>query len=816
MKAIRVLVVVGSRLRTWCGVTLLGLLVVAWLVPAGAQQASVPASSNVIVPPFVRFSGVLRDVKGNPLTGVVGVTFSMYKDSESQVPVWTEVQNVYPDSTGHYSVILGTERGTGLPTDIFISGEGRWLSVRSEGQPEQARVLLLSVPYALKAADAETLGGKPASAYLLNPQQTEGAPASAQSNPAAAGKAPNTDKSAVSASVSGSGTTNYIPLWTSSSNLGNSIVYQSTAGYLGIGTTSPVATLDIREPTGLRAIASGNGVAVYGDATVASGTGKGVEGDSASTSGTGVAGVASATTGFTQGMWGGSYSPNGIGVLGEAHATSGSTIGVEGVTSSTSGIGVEGEGNGIGVEGLSSSSTGTAGVFNNTGGGKILSGQTSGTEVFSVNATGVVTGSSYQIGSNLFAFGSYSNWNAFLGFAGNSTMTGTSNTASGVQALQADTSGYGNTANGYQALQSNTTGYNNTASGGIALDSNTTGYSNTATGYGALERNTTGTYNTATGLSALFYNTTGTANTASGVAALAGNTTGGFNTASGYGALNSNNIGQNNTASGANAMLFNTSGTFNTATGYQALYSNTVGTDNTASGVQALFFNTDGVDNVASGYDAMYLNTHGSSNTAVGQFALFDNITGSNNTALGDSAGGNVSTGSNNIEIGNPGTASDNGVIRIGTAGSQTSALIAGIYGTKTSANNAVQVLIDSNGNLGTISSSRRYKEDIQDMGDASSGLMRLRPVTFRYQKPFADGSKPVQYGLIAEEVAEVYPDLVARSADGQIETVKYQLLDPMLLNEVQRQQAEIRDLQERLSKMEAALAAVSRAPENR
>ena len=129
------------------------------------------------------------------------------------------------------------------------------------------------------------------------------------------------------------------------------------------------------------------------------------------------------------------------------------------------------------------------------------------------------------------------------------------------------------------------------------------------------------------------------------------------------------------------------------------------------------------------------------------------------------------------------------------------------VRGATTGQNNAVAVVIDSNGQLGTISSSRRFKEDIHDMGDASRGLMRLRPVTFRYKKPFDDGSKPIQYGLIAEEVAEVYPDLVARSADGQIETVKYQVLDSMLLNEVQRQQAEIRELRERLAKLEAALS---------
>jgi hypothetical protein len=125
--------------------------------------------------------------------------------------------------------------------------------------------------------------------------------------------------------------------------------------------------------------------------------------------------------------------------------------------------------------------------------------------------------------------------------------------------------------------------------------------------------------------------------------------------------------------------------------------------------------------------------------------------------------------------------------------------------------NDAVPVMIDSNGQMGTITSSRRFKEDIRDMGGASEGLMHLRPVTFRYTKAFADGSKPMQYGLVAEEVGAVYPDLVVHSADGQIETVKYQMLDSMLLNEVQRQQKEIQSLQERLAKMEAVLASVER-----
>ena len=158
----------------------------------------------------------------------------------------------------------------------------------------------------------------------------------------------------------------------------------------------------------------------------------------------------------------------------------------------------------------------------------------------------------------------------------------------------------------------------------------------------------------------------------------------------------------------------------------------------------------------------------------------------------------------------------ENGGIRIGTQGAnpinQTSFFAAGIRGATTGNNDAIPVVIDSNGQLGTVSSSRRFKEDINDMDTVSSGLMRLRPVTFRYQKPFADGSKPIQYGLIAEEVADVYPDLVAHSADGQIETVKYQVLDSMLLNELQKEHKQVQEQAETIRVLEARLAAVEKA----
>jgi hypothetical protein len=277
-----------------------------------------------------------------------------------------------------------------------------------------------------------------------------------------------------------------------------------------------------------------------------------------------------------------------------------------------------------------------------------------------------------------------------------------------------------------------------------------------------------------------------------GIGALATNTTGSNNTASGIGALETNTTGSSNTAIGQSALSSNITASNNTATGYEALNSNTIGASNVASGYQALSSNTTGYYNTASGPSTLYNNTAGSNNTALGYFALPFNTTGSNNIAIGFLAVNNVSGGnSNDIEIGSTGSSGDSGVIRIGTKGTQEKFFVAGVSGK--SVGNAIPVMIDSTtGQLGTVSSSRRFKEDIQDMGDSSEGLMRLRPVTFHYKQPFDDGSKPIQYGLVAEEVAEVFPDLVARSADGQIETVKYQLLDPMLLNEVQRQQKEM------------------------
>jgi hypothetical protein len=236
---------------------------------------------------------------------------------------------------------------------------------------------------------------------------------------------------------------------------------------------------------------------------------------------------------------------------------------------------------------------------------------------------------------------------------------------------------------------------------------------------------------------------------------------------------------------GAFAGNFTMTGTNNMASGYGALYSNTSGSNNTASGASALYNNTSGSNNTASGYGALYGNTTGSTNLGVGLYAGFS-----------------LTTGDNNIDIGNLGVAAEGNTIRIGT--SQTKTFIAGIRGVTTAAA-AIPVLVDTNGQLGTVSSSRRSKFDITGMGDATDGLMRLRPVTFRYR---AHGDNaPLQYGLIAEEVADVYPELVARNKDGEVETVMYQFLAPMLLNEVQKQQKTIDRLEQRLEALEKQLA---------
>ena len=350
----------------------------------------------------------------------------------------------------------------------------------------------------------------------------------------------------------------------------------------------------------------------------------------------------------------------------------------------------------------------------------------------------------------------------------------------------------------------------NTAEGTDALFSLTTGTENTALGFNALYSNTTGGENTATGSTALISNTTGIRNTANGFAALQSNTTGERNTATGRAALANNTTGSFNTADGQNAMFFNTTGTRNTGTGSFALIFNTTGNHNTADGYGALNFNTIGSFNTANGYFAVYQNTTGNNNTGSGYNALLNNTTGSQNIAVGNFAGSNLTTGDNNIDIGNLGVAGEAGAIRIGTIGTQTKAFVAGVNG---GAVTGPAVKVNAAGQLGTPPSSARFKEEIKPMDTASETILALKPVSFRYKKQ-VDPERARQFGLVAEEVAEVNPDLVDRDAEGKIYSVRYEAVNAMLLNEFLKEHCKVEEQGQEILEQRATITQLKKEME--
>jgi hypothetical protein len=331
-------------------------------------------------------------------------------------------------------------------------------------------------------------------------------------------------------------------------------------------------------------------------------------------------------------------------------------------------------------------------------------------------------------------------------------------------------------------------GYSNTFVGNGAGHSTTTGCCNTFVGSGAGYSNATGFVNAFYGYQAGYHNTTGAANTFTGTQAGYSNTTGGGNTFLGWSAGQSNTFGSANTFLGDGAGFSTTLGNSNTFTGYY-------------SGVQ----NTSGNENAFFGYAAGYSNRDGFSNVFFGDNAGYNNVSGSNDIYI-----------ANNGPLG--GTESN--AIRIGDPSTQATSYVAGIYGATSSG--GIPVYVNSNGQLGTQTSSLRFKEQVREMGDSSAALMHLRPVTFVYKPEYANGEHILQYGLIAEEVAKVYPELVAYDKDGQPYSVRYQYLNTMLLNEVQKQyrraeaeaaitaaqEQKITDLEQRLSRLEAVVGA--------
>jgi len=315
---------------------------------------------------------------------------------------------------------------------------------------------------------------------------------------------------------------------------------------------------------------------------------------------------------------------------------------------------------------------------------------------------------------------------------------------------------------------------------------------NTAEGQNALLSLTAGTYNTAVGVFSLLSNQEGQFNTGVGAGTLLTNTAH-RNTATGAGALLSNSTGVKNTANGAFALFSNADGNSNTASGESALFYNTTGFNNTAIGYNALLSNTTAGDNTAIGTTALFSNTTGEFNIAIGSQALRDNVTGDGNTAIGDSAGFNI-TGSGNVCIG----AGVNGF-----AGESNITRIRNVY---ESVATERAVYVTSDNRIGTLASSRRYKEQIKPMEKASETIHSLRPVSFRYKKEI-DPAQPVCFGLIAEEVADVNPNLVTLDCEGKPETVRYEAINAMLLSEFLKQHKAFLEERHKVEKLEAIIS---------
>jgi hypothetical protein len=786
------------------------------LILSMSAQTSSSNLSFAQVPPLIQFSNVATDQGGNTLSGAMIITFSLYSSQQGGEPLWMETQNNVPlDATGHYSVQLGITKSSGVPTALFTSGEARWLGVRIAEQAEQPRVLLLSVPYALKAGDAATVGGLPPSAFLLAAPQN-GAASVAATESATAQSAPPP----VGGPVTGTGTVNFVPLWDTTSDIVSSVLFQSGTGStakIGINTTTPAATLDVKGAGTIRGTlslpATGTATATAGKnsqplslaaSAFSSSTVKAVTqtfqwqaepaaNDTSSPSG---------TLNLLFGSGAGKPTETGLNIAsnGQIKFATGQTFPGTGDGSVTS------VGSGLGLTGGPITSSGTLAIDTtvvpqlNTA-NTFTGNQTVNANVTATNltATGTVTGTtvtgavvnattSFDLGGSPFAFGSTTSQNAFLGFAGNSSTSG------GIQ---------DNTAIGYQALVSNTGSFN-TASGSFALQANTTGSFNTASGVDALFANTTGLENTASGSGALQSNTSGNANTASGVDALVFNTTGNFNTASGF-----------------NALFANTTGLSNTASGSDALDSNTTGGNNTASGESALGANTTGSNNTANGYQALEANTTGNLNTAVGYRAGLDPnppfsfpTTGSNSTFIGAGATTTVDGLNNAAAIGAYASVSASNALVLGAPAGAGSGVI--------TANTNVGIDVGNPSNIFTVLkggghaiadgwdtySSRRWKTNIQPLQNALGMVERMRGVSYDLK----DSGKH-EIGVIAEEVGEVVPEVVSYEENGKdARGVDYSRLTALLIEATKEQQRELAKALRQIRQQQGLLRAQSSA----
>lgn len=537
--------------------------------------------------------------------------------------------------------------------------------------------------------------------------------------------------------------------------------------------------------------------------TVIVGTGIGATGSTGSTGSTGITGPIGSTGNI--GITGPTGTTGNIGITGPAGVT-GST-GRTGATGALGSTGATGPTGNVGVAGITgvTGATGTAGATGSTGftGNTGTTGATGVvgptipnlviTSTTAVTCTGSCpTGASGVTGALVIVGGAYVGKNLQVCESINTNADYQINCQTVVDATVS------NLSVGFNTADVNNGSFN-TFVGNLAGDTNTSGLLNAAIGHSALRSNISGSNNTALGALALLANSSGNDNTAVGLQTLTLNVTGSLNTAVGAHSLQ-NNLSDNSNAVGAFALQENVTGVNNTAIGTQAMQFNQFGSDNTALGFEALRLSITGNTNTAVGAHALF-NNAGDSNTALGNSALANITTGTGNIGIGDGAGINLTlSDSNNIIIGHSGVAGDNSVIRIGTPGNQTTCFIAGIRDIATTLANAIPVLIDTNGQLGTLSSSKRFKHNIEPLADQSMKLQQLQPVAFTYHH---DISQSKQYGLIAEDVEKIYPEVVIHDKDGAIYTVNYVALIPLLLKQVQIMQEKIELQEMRLQKIE-------------
>ena len=829
------------------------LVVLAISVLSGPTVVAGPASAAP-VPRVVKFAGAVPGAAA----GTLSVRFAIYGDPTTSEPLWAETQSVSTDEAGRFTVLLGASLPDGLPIDLFASGDGRWLGIQPDGRPEQSRVLLVSVPYALKAVDAETIGGKPLSAFVLAGDTTgPGADgltyvnAQLLANSLATGGAASSQGGSGAANATASalaGTANYVALFTDATNLGNSALYQTGAGRVGINTTAPSAPFHVMAnetpgaffdvysgagvlgalPVVFRAgrgtaaapaavqsddILGGLAVRGYNGTTFTGGRGqvmfKAAENWSTTANGTyltmatvpaGASAPASERLRITaDGKVGiGTTAPGqALSVAGTIESTAGGFKFPDGTTQSTRGLsGVTG-GAGISVTGGAPSPTvavASGGIVNamlatlavadaNISGvsagkisGSLPVAQVSGAATVLANTfagTQTITGGNLalpataSVSAGVLTLGGQ----AFLHAFGDATNTFVGGAAGGGFL----TTGLSNAGVGNQALTANTTGNDNNAFGAQSLKANTTGSWNNAVGYQSLAGNTSGTSNNAFGFQASAGNTTATYNSAFGHMTLRATTNGGANSAFGSGSLGANTTGYSNTAIGASAGSGNLTGFNNAFVGSNAGSSNTAGGNNTFLGA-------------GSGPDA----AHGALSyaTAVGAGAQ---VTASNALVLG---GTNGTASAVSVGIGTTAplkTLQVVGDIRIGTSG--TNGCLENFAGTALS---------------GTCSSDLRLKTSIRPFDSVLGKVAQLQPVHFEWRVgefPNRHFGTATNAGLIAQDVEQVFPELVSTDAQGY-KQVNYSELPYLTLAAVRELKAENDALKAQLTSQKDALTA--------